>query len=342
MKRWLSMVVCAILVFTLIPTSYAQHSGQASHDHKEKGKKKEKVQKASGKVTTVDAANGKIVLEVKGKSVELVVTATTNIRISDVKAPALSDIWVGDKISAEYTTENNVNTAKKLSVFKQKGSLKGQVEAVDIETHTLTVAGKQLVVTKEAVIFLKNEKITFEDIVKGDKIEAKGFIKEGILQVFSLKIKREDDVVKGEVESINLETKTITVDEKQIVITEQTKILLNGKEAKVEEILVDDKLVAIGTKSEDVFTAKVINVVRKAVEIEGQIESIDMAASSFVIGGKNLLVTEKTKFESDDKEIRFSDLLVGDFVEAKAWKKSETEWIVVKLELKRDDHKNKR
>lgn len=265
MKKWLTLMLCAIFVFTLIPTTYAKHGGQASFDQKDKGKKKEKVQKASGKVTAVDASNGKITVEAKGKTMELIVTSSTTIKISEVKNPALSNIWTGDKISAEYVNENSVNTAKKISISKQKGSLKGQVEAVDTETKSLTVAGKQLVVTGEAVIFINNEKVTFEDIVKGDKIEAKGFMKEGILQASSLKIKRKDDMVKG------------------------------------------------------------------------KIESIDLVAGSIVVDGKTLLVTEKTKMESDEKQIGLPDLLVGESVEAKAWKKSETEWIAVKLEVKRDD-----
>lgn len=241
MKRWISLFLSLILVFSFFPAAFAKGTVQGHVMEKGKGKKKEKTSKITGRVTSFDSTSGKLSIDANGKPIELVIDSATTIKITGSKKGALTDIWVGDRAQAEYTLKNEVNVAKKIDVKKQKGSVKGNVEAIDAATQTLTVSGKQVVILEQTVIRLSDENVVFEDIEAQDKIDASGFMKDGILQASTVKIKRQADVIKGEVESIDAEASLIVVDGKDIFVTEETNIRLNGEESSLEEIFTGDK-----------------------------------------------------------------------------------------------------
>lgn len=361
MKQWINISLVIMLLFTFVPMANAKvagnEDGKASKDKsvflkgkpdngkpdKEKpgkgkpDKEKEKKAKASGEISALDQSAGKLTVDANGASIELVVNADTKLKFSGWKHPAYADIWVGDKVQVDYVITENLNTAKSIHVFKQKGTINGKVEAVDTTNATVTVSGKTVTFTDKTDIRLGKEKLTVADLVEGDQISATGYIKEGELQAYVVKVKRTSATVKGEVTSVDAAKKEIVLDDTSIVVADDAKIRINGLEATLEEIQPGDKIVATGQKQNNIFTAKIVNAQREAVELEGTIETIDTAAATITVSGKVLAVLADTKIVRDDETVALADLQVGDEVEVKAMQKGETEWVALKIEVKKGE-----
>ncbi|NGQ94294.1 hypothetical protein G3578_03780 [Brevibacillus sp. SYP-B805] len=348
MRKWFSMLLALMLMLTLVPLAQAHGSdgklagqsvkwvdkGKPDKGKPEKGKpEKKKVEKIAGKVAAVDAAAGKLTVSNGSKQVELLLTSETSIKVKDWKTATAADIWVGDQVKAEYTAADTGNTAKKIEIAKKKGVVYGKVTAVDPAAQTLTVSGKTIHVLDDASIRSGKEQLAFADIVEGDQLKAEGYLKEGTLQAVKIEVKRQAAVVKGSLQSIDAATRTLVVDGKSIVVAPDAKIRLNGSDAALEQLAVGDKVVATGKWSGKLFTARILNVQRTAVEVEGEVESVDVEGKKVTIGGKTLTVTDATKITSDDKAIALADLTVGSKAEAKALQMGE-EWIALKIEVK--------
>lgn len=331
MRKWLSLLLALLFVFSVIPSAvFAQVNGQS---------KTAKPSKASGKVASIDYTSGQLVLDTNGQTIDLVIDSTTRIKIAQIKNATIHDIWVGDRATLLYTTNNDVSTVKSISVVKRKGSLKGSVEAIHTDSSTLTVAGKTVQILESTIVKLGKEQITFEEIETGDKVEIKGFMKEGVLQAQTIQVKRKAAVIKGEVELIDLESGTLIVDGKDVSVTEETKVRLNGEEAFLEDILIGDEVVATGKKEGDVLRAKTISAKRKPIEIEGEIEFVDVDANTVTIDGITLMIDENTKIVADDEDHKLDllELVEGVEAEAKALQIGEDEWIALKIEVELDD-----
>lgn len=331
MRKCLSLSLALLLVFSFISaTAFAQANSKV---------KTAKPSKANGKVASIDYTNGQLVLETKRKTTHLVIDSHTTIKIAQIKNATIEDIWVGDRATTLYKTSNGVHTVKSIHVVKQKGSLKGKVEAVDTNASTLTVAGKTAHVPESAIIKLGKERITLEEIAVGDRVEIKGFMKEGVLQARTIQVKSQASVIKGDVEFIDLESGTLVVDGKDVVVTEKTKIRLNGVEASLEDILIGDEVVARGKKEGDGLTAQMVNVKRKPVEIEGKIEYVDADANTVTIDGVTLMIDENTNIVADDEDHKLGwlDLVEGVEAEAKAMQIDEDIWVALEIKVQLDD-----
>ncbi|MGC5324306.1 DUF5666 domain-containing protein [Brevibacillus sp. SYSU BS000544] len=326
MKKWFSLMLCAVLLFTIIPLAGAQTENSSSVEQLDS----KKAYVAMGKVTSVDLATSKLTLESKGMTLVLAIDANTKIRISDVKSPDLSYIWVGDKVVAEYVNENNSNTARKLSVTKQKGSLKGNVELIDVPSRTLKVAGKQLVAFEKADIQLMNVQGTFADILLGDKIEAKGFTKDGILYAYYLKITKEATEIKGKLESINPTNKSVVIDGKVLLVTDKTEIKFSTKRLKFEDLKAGSSVEAKAwKKSETEWVALEIKVKKDEDSgyeggIEGKINEVNVVEKYITVEGKKVLITDKSVItDKRGRKVPLANLTVGMKAEARGtWKDS--------------------
>jgi hypothetical protein len=351
-KKWLSFALVFLMLFTWIPVSQAKGSPllygkewqQQAKGKPGKGKPedsgkpvKTKKEKASGTVSAVDESAGKLTVDAKGQSLELLVNQQTKWKMSGWKNPALADVWVGDSVKVEYVSSNGQLTAVSVQVSKKKGSVNGKVEVVDVEAKSFTAAGKTVQVTENTVIRLGSETITLDELVVGDQVNASGYMKENVLQALNVKVKRTAGSVKGKVTAVEPEAKTIVIGDKKVVVADDATIRLNGAEATLEKILPGDKVVATGQKSGEVFTAKVVSVHRKAVEWEGVIESVDTAAKTVTLSGSVLTITEETKIVRDDEVITLEELQTGMQIEVKAMRKAAEEWVALKIKVEDDD-----
>jgi len=332
MKRFLFLFFSLLLVSLYVP-----HASVTTYAKSQTVKLQTK--KADGKITGVDTATGSLSITAKDKIIELTIDSTAILKVSGIKNPSLSDIWVGDKASVSYVVVNGVNTVKILSLSKQKGSVKGVVEAIDLEARTLTVSGKTAVLTDQTAIRLDRTSLSIENIVLGDKIEINGFMKDGVLQASTVAIKRKTSVIKGEVTLIGEAGKSITVNKKQVSVTDQTKVYVNKKEATLADIFTGDKASVSASSIGSELFANVIEISRKPIEIKGVIERIDLEGSFIIIDGKTLLIDEDTKIESDDDNADISALAEGMKAEAKALLIGESDWAVLKLEVKLPEEK---
>ncbi|HZG14436.1 MAG TPA: DUF5666 domain-containing protein [Candidatus Bathyarchaeia archaeon] len=325
MKRFLFSFFSLLLVCLYVPhvsvTTYAKTQTV-----------KLQTKKADGKITSVDTATGSFSITAKDKTIELKIDSTAILKVSGIKNPSLSDIWVGDKASVSYVDVNGVNTVKILSLSKQKGSVKGVVEAIDLEARTLTVSGKTAALTDQTAIRLDRTSLSLENIVVGDKIEISGFMKDGVLQASTVVIKRKTSVIKG-VTLIGEAGDSITISKKQVSITDQTKVYVNKEEATLADIFTGDKASVSASSIGSELLANVIQITRKPIEIKGVIELVDLEGSSISIDGKTLLIDEETEIESDDDNADISALVEGMKAEAKALRVGENEWVVQKLEV---------
>jgi len=332
MKRVLFLFFSLLLVSLYVPhasvTTYAKTKTV-----------KVQTKKADGKITSVDTATGSLSITAKDKTIELTIDSTAILKVSGFKNPSLSDIWVGDKASVSYVEVSGVNTVKILSLSKQKGSIKGVVEAIDLEARTLTVSGKTAVLTDQTAIRLDRASLSLENIVLGDKIEINGFMKDGILQASTVSIKRKTSVIKGEITLIGEAGDSITISKKQVSITDQTKVYVNKEEATLADIFIGDKASVSASNIGSELFANVIEISRKPIEIKGVIELVDLEGSFIIIDGKTLLIDEETEIESDDDNADISALAEGMEAEAKALRIGESDWVVLKLEVKLPEEK---
>ncbi len=340
MKKWWLVFLSLVVVFAFVPASYAKTTERAHQlqqsikKEKEKEKKqREKKQRASGTISAVDAQAGTITLQTGSNTIQLALDASTKIKISEFKNPTINDIWVGDRAKAEYIQNDTTNLVKELAVVKQKGTIKGEVEAIDTIGSTLTVSGKQVVVSEKTVIRLGKDKLTLADLVEGDKIEGKGFLKEGILQASTIVVKRTFASLKGTVESIQAENNQLVVAGTTITVTADTKVRIHDQEASLADLVVGDNVVIIGLKGQAGFTAKMINAIRQLEEVKGTIASLDAANKTVTIGEKVVTISDKTKLVQDDKEIAFEALQVGNEAEAKGFAMGD-KWIALKVKIK--------
>lgn len=337
MKNWLSMILCSILLFTLSPMAGAQ-----TQDLVENTLEKKYV--TSGKVTSVDVTASKVTLETRGMILVLTVDTNTKLRISDVKSPDLTDIWVGDKISAEYASEPAGNIAKKLTITKQKGSLKGTVELIDTTTRTIKITGNLLVVSPKAEIQLANSNGTFADILLGDKIEAKGFIKDGVLQAYSLKITRESTEFKGKIDSINQANKSIVIAGKTVLVTDKTEIKNATRRLKFEDLAVGASVEAKAWKKNETEWVAIEIKVKKEEDsgyegmIKGKINEVNVVDRYIIIEGKKVFITDKTILvDRRGKTLPLANVKAGEIAEAKGtWKDSMLTATRVKVEQNND------
>ncbi|WP_134683330.1 DUF5666 domain-containing protein [Brevibacillus migulae] len=332
MKRFLFLFFSLLLVCMYVPhasvTTYAQSQTV-----------KVQTKKADGKITSVDSATGSLSITAKEKTIELSIDSTAILKVSGIKNPSLSDIWVGDKASVSYVEVNGVNTVKILSLSKQKGALKGVVEAIDLEARTLTVSGKTAALTDQTAIRLDRASLSLENIVVGDKIEISGFMKDGVLQASTVAVKRKTSVIKGEVTLISEAGESITISKKQVNITDQTKVYVNKEEATLADIFTGDKASVSASSIGNELFANAIQITRKPVEIKGIIETVDLEGGSIIIDGKTLLIDDETEIESDDENADIAVLVEGMEAEAKALRVGESDWAVLKLEVKLPEEK---
>ena len=329
MKKWWScLVLSLVLVFAFAPLALAKDAGD---------KPSKKSAKVSGSVVAVDVSQGKLALSVDGKTFEFVVTETTELEVDGVEEPTLDDVWAGDRAKVEYSLHGEVRTAKEIEVKKVKGKVRGKVETIDPASRSLTVQGKSIVVVEKAKIRLADMELLFEDIAQGDMVEVSGFMKEGTLQAYQVKIKKEVPVVKGVVRSVNAEARTLLIDGNEVVVGEDTKIRLNGSKAAFENLLPGDKVVSIGKKENGVFHASIVSVHRKPVELEGLIESINPAAGTVTIYGITFTVNEQTKIIAGDMRVGLAALVTGMEAEIKALRLGEGNWLAIRIHVDQDE-----
>jgi hypothetical protein len=122
----------------------------------------------------------------------------------------------------------------------------------------------------------------------------------------------------------------------KVVVADDTKLRLNGREAALGDIMPGDKVVATGQKTAGVIAAKIVDVQRDTVKLEGPIESIDVSAGTVTVGGKVLAVTDATKIEREDQTVTLAELAVGVQVKVRAMQQGET-WLALKIEVKDED-----
>lgn len=322
MRKWWILLLSMVLLFTFSSASFA--------------KSKEKTQKANGVITAVDSQASTITIQTKQSTVQLTIDSSSKLKISEFKSPTIADVWVGDNANATYVQKDTTNLLKEVVISKKKGSVKGEVEAIDVAGLSLTVGGKQIVVSDKTVIRMKKEKLTLADLVTGDQIEAKGFMKEGILQANQIEVKRTLASVKGKVESIESDKNQLVVAGTTITVATSTKIHLMDTEVTLADVMVNDKVVVVGTKKADIFEAKIIKVNRQLEELEGKITALDATNQTITLEDKEVTVNEQTKLAQEDEAITFAELQVGNEVEAKGYVNGD-KWIALKIKLKSAD-----
>jgi hypothetical protein len=345
-KKWLSFTLVFLMLFTWIPVTHAKAKPVHTEQHQsDKGKKekpnkpaKAKKEKANGTVTAVDVAAGKLTMDARGQTLELVVDSHTKLKLSGWKSPTLADVWKGDSVKAEYNVVEGINTALSIQISKKKGSVNGKVEAIDREAKTFVVNGKTIHTTEQTEWKLKDKKGTLDDLIEGDQVSVSGYVygEESKLLAVSVKVKRTLAFVKGNVTPVDVASQTILLGEVKVVVADDTKLRLNGREAALGDIMPGDKVVATGQKTAGVFAAKIVEVQRDTVKLEGPIESIDVSAGTVTVGGKVLAVTDATKIEREDQTVTLAELAVGVQVKVRAMQQGET-WLALKIEVKDED-----
>lgn len=322
--RKLSIILLSIvLLFTFSAATFA--------------KGKEKSAKVDGAITAVDTEASTVTVKAKGSTVQLTLDSSSKLKIKDLKSPTLADIWVGDQAKATYVQKDKTNLVSEIEITKKKGSLKGAIESVDAEGLSITLTGgKKMVVTDKTTIKLSKEKLAVTDLVQGDLVTAKGYLKDGVLQATEIEVKRIMATLKGKVESIQADKNQLVVAGKTVKVATSTKIHLMNVKVTLADLIVGDQVVVVGAKKSSSFEAKIINVNRKLESLEGAITAVDATNKTITVGDKVLTVTDQTKLVQEDEAITLDKLQVGSEVEAKGYVSGE-KWIAVKVNVKTED-----
>ena len=126
---------------------------------------------------------------------------------------------------------------------------------------------------------------------------------------------------RGVIVEIRLDAKTFTLRTEggpvTFHVTDQTKISKNGRAVRLSDLAVGDFAAVEFLRA----SMNALRVKAQTPKVEGRITAINLDARTLTITPRNgspvtLNVTERTKIELNGREVRLSDLRVGDAAEA--------------------------
>ncbi len=236
---------------------------------------------------------------------------------------------VGDKINVTYNTSTRVasNMAAKVSRYEIHGS----VEAVNKTSKTVTVNSEEggdsvaLKVDSSTVITRHGVAAMFDDLVVGDKVEAK--YNSATMLASSIKVETEDGEVHGIIAAVNAAGNNVTITPElggadvTLNVSLSTVIKRGNVVTTLAKLQVGDRVEARYDSA--TMVASVIEAEFEGGEIHGTIAAVDTVGSTVTIipalGGANLtlIIDAKTAILRNDLPAALSDLAVGEKAEAR-------------------------
>jgi len=222
-------------------------------------------------------------------------------------------------------------------------ALKGTIVALNSKTHTLTVAPLhgnqvQIRVARNTPISRQGRAGNFAKLRVGDKVNLK----------FNASNKQASDIddapgafdIHGTVQAVDTTASTITIASEDggnsvtLNVDSTTIIQRNGSAATLADLLAGDKVEAKYNSA--TMLASLIKTEVEDSELEGTVAALDTTANTLTIspadGSANvtLNIAVSTVFLRDDTVVAFTDLQVGDSVQAEF---DSTSMIASKIEV---------
>jgi uncharacterized protein DUF5666 len=215
----------------------------------------------------------------------------------------------------------------------------GQVTAIDVQTLTLTVAGRSVTATDATVIREKGAKVGFEAISVGSTVEVQGALQaDGSVLARRISIEHEGNggdhaiALVGKLNAID--GTTLDVSGLVVTLSPDTEILRGATKLDASALKVGDRLLVRGQVQDDRSIAasriRVLGAGRDEEEedeefhVTGEITAISLEDQTFRIGETLIVVGDHTEFEGDFGEHgSLADLEVGDKVDAEVVKQAD-------------------
>ncbi len=231
-----------------------------------------------------------------------------------------------------------------------QGALLGKIAAVGEDSLTVEAwwGSVEVKVNEDTKYRIRGKEGSLADLQVGDKVAVLGQKVDGVptakLVVVPPRIKLcwrakllhqlKRHLVQGKVLSIGDGTLTLETPRGQvdITLTDETKYRIKGKEGSLEDISEGDRVVVLGKKTDDTFTARLVVVLPESVKshkwflkkhllrhhaLRGEVTAIgpDSLTLSTKRGESNIRLTEDTKYkartEEGLKEVSREDIAVG-------------------------------
>ncbi|MDP3061877.1 MAG: hypothetical protein Q8O40_01505 [Chloroflexota bacterium] len=286
--------------------------------------------RSSGTVASVDAAAGKLTVNLpNGAQLALTTDSSTKVSVGEKEA-TLSDVSVGDSVEVAYKLQQMLAVR---IVVRTEGEAKGAIQAVDSANLTLTLANNAslvLSVTSVTKVELDGKAATTADLKAGMRAEAEYDLRS--LQAFTIEASSNDIHVDGALKSVEFQASTITLvksdgAELTLKITPETRISARGLVLALSGLKTGIKVKAVynastmEARSILVWTESERNQPENRGQVAGLIASVDATQGFVSIQAANgaavtLKVGEKTAIHLNGKDAKLSDLAAGTQVTA--------------------------
>ncbi|MEW6206838.1 MAG: hypothetical protein AB1631_00620 [Acidobacteriota bacterium] len=279
---------------------------------------------AEAKTVTIDPLSGESL-------VTLNVTEGTLIGLNGRPA-GLADLAAGYHARASF--EPDSHNARRIDAASLLEIL-GHIRAVNVERATVTIAplsdspAVELQVVHSTVITINGEAAPLDRLQPGMSAKAIYNLASLVAEKIDARTEGSSDctavATAGEIKGVDVEAKTLTIDpegegeEVTLNITERTEITLNGRPARLNELLPGMK---VGAR----FCRETLNALAVAardreeectvVGVEGAIARVHLETSTLVIATASgelvtLNVTPRTEIKLNGEEARLADLQPG-------------------------------
>jgi Cu/Ag efflux protein CusF/frataxin-like iron-binding protein CyaY len=290
---------------------------------------------AEAKTVTIDPLSGESL-------VTLNVTEGTLIGLNGRPA-TLADLAAGYHARASFDPDSRnarrIDAASLLEIL-------GHIRAVNTERATVTIAplsdspAVELQVVHSTAITINGEAAPLDRLQPGMSAKAVYNLASLVAEKIDARTEGSTDcaavALTGEIKGVDVEAKTLTIDpegdgpEVTLNITERTEITLNGRPARLHELLPGMK---VGAR----FCRETLNALAVAardreeectvVGVEGAIARVHLETSTLVVATANgelvtLNVTPRTEIKLNGEEARLADLQPGMRVGARVCRES--------------------
>jgi hypothetical protein len=236
-----------------------------------------------------------------------------------------------------------LTTASAVSALGLTRALRGTIIAIDSGTRSVTVsslAGNQvrIKVVRSTVITRTGRLVNYSRLRVGDKVYLNYYV--STRQASDIKDSPGLYEIQGTIEGVDTTASTVTIASEEggnsvtVKVDSSTVIERNDAPATLADLLVGDKVEA--KYDSTTMLASSIQTEAEDSELYGTITAIDLTANTITItpesGGSDVVlnVSNSTVFIKDDAVVAFTDMPVGDKVEAEY---DSTSMIASKIEV---------
>ncbi|HXB53872.1 MAG TPA: DUF5666 domain-containing protein [Vicinamibacteria bacterium] len=232
---------------------------------------------------------------------------------------------------------------------------KGPVQSIDMGAGSLMVGGRKVTTNANTRIVAGDEtRVSLSALKVGDTVDVQGTTQPDMsVLAQSIKVEQSGDKdgdkgvdLKGPIQSIDMGAGTLMVAGRKVTTNADTKIVgQDDGHLSFSSLKVGANIQVHGTTQADMSVlAQTIKVQESGgddggeAELNGKIQSINLAAGTLVVAGKTVATDSKTRIRRDDSTLTLKDLKVNDSVEVQGTTRTDGTILAAAINLEGGDN----